>query len=58
MWNVGGILTGKILVAGGIANFCFGRKSELFLLNEHRFWVVGLAGHVEGALLAGVRDSV
>ncbi|KAH0536871.1 hypothetical protein FGG08_006302, partial [Glutinoglossum americanum] len=26
VWNAGGVLIGKILVPGGVANFCFGRK--------------------------------
>lgn len=58
VWNAGGVLLGKIVVPGGVANFCFGRKGELFLLNETKFWVVKVAGMIEGALLRGLGISV
>lgn len=51
VWNAGGVLLGRILVEGGAANFCFGRKGELFILNEHRMWGVQLSSSVRGALL-------
>lgn len=51
IWSAGGVLLGKILVAGGAANFCFGRDGELFILNEHRLWRATLAGSTKGALL-------
>lgn len=51
VWTPGGILLGRILVDGGVANFCFGRKGEMFLLNETRLWRVQLAGSTMGALL-------
>lgn len=54
VWNAGGTLLGKVIVPGGVANFCFGRSGELFLLNEKRFWVLKVAPHVKGALLAGM----
>ena len=54
VWSPGGVLIGKVVVPGGIANFCFGKSGELFLLNETRFWVVKIAKHVKGALLAGM----
>ncbi|KAI9704862.1 MAG: hypothetical protein M1836_006642 [Candelina mexicana] len=51
VWNPGGSLIGKILVEGGIANFCFGRNGELFLFNETRLWRANLARETKGALL-------
>ena len=54
IWSPGGTLLGKVIVPGGVANFCFGRSGELFLLNETRFWVLQVAPHVRGALLEGM----
>ncbi|CAD0096595.1 unnamed protein product [Aureobasidium mustum] len=54
VWNAGGTLIGKVLVPGGVANFCFGRSGELFLLNETKFWVANIAPSVKGALLEGM----
>ncbi|KAL2822292.1 hypothetical protein BDW59DRAFT_149660 [Aspergillus cavernicola] len=51
VWNPGGELLGRILVEGGVANFCFGRDGELFILNENRLWRAKLNGNVKGALL-------
>ncbi|KAL4886967.1 hypothetical protein BJY04DRAFT_44333 [Aspergillus karnatakaensis] len=51
VWSSGGDLLGRILVEGGVANFCFGRDGEMFLLNEHRLWRAKLKGNVKGALL-------
>ncbi|KAL2440825.1 hypothetical protein ABEF95_007391 [Exophiala dermatitidis] len=51
VWSVGGCLIGKILVPGGVANFCFGQRGEMFLLNERRLWRARLADSVSGALL-------
>jgi gluconolactonase len=51
VWSPGGILLGKILVDGGVANFCFGREGQLFLLNESKLWTVQLAKSSRGALL-------
>jgi len=51
VWNASGSLIGKILVPGGVANFCFGRGGEIFLLNEKRFWVAKVDSSVKGALL-------
>jgi len=51
VWSPGGVLLGKILVPGGVANFCFGRRGEIFLLNETRLWKATLANTVRGALL-------
>lgn len=31
VWSAGGILLGKILVPGGLADFTFGKKGEIFL---------------------------
>ncbi|KAF9728827.1 hypothetical protein PMIN06_002484 [Paraphaeosphaeria minitans] len=51
VWNPGGSLLGKVRVPGGVANFCFGRSGEIFLLNETKFWVLKMAPHIKGALL-------
>ncbi|ERT01006.1 hypothetical protein HMPREF1624_02242 [Sporothrix schenckii ATCC 58251] len=51
IWSPSGVLLGKILVAGGTANLCFGRNGELFLLNEHKLWRATLAASTKGALL-------
>jgi gluconolactonase len=49
LWSPGGVLLGKVLVPGGLANFCFGKKGELFLLNGKKFWVLKVADTVKGA---------
>jgi gluconolactonase len=51
IWSPGGVLLGKIKVGGLVANFCFGRRGEMFLLNENRIWRATLGEHVRGALL-------
>lgn len=51
VWSPGGTLLGKILIKGGVANFCFGRNGEIFALNENRLWRVQLGAIVKGALL-------
>jgi gluconolactonase len=51
VWNSRGVLIGKILVKGGVANFCFGRKGAVYICNETRLWKVQLGEHVRGALL-------
>ncbi|CAK44864.1 hypothetical protein CBS63078_7379 [Aspergillus niger] len=51
VWSPGGVLLGRILIDGGVANFCFGRNGEIFALNEHRLWRVQLGAGVKGALL-------
>jgi gluconolactonase len=51
VWSPGGVLLGRILVDGGVANFCFGKKGEIFLLNETKLWRAQLAEHTMGALL-------
>ncbi|KAG6011003.1 hypothetical protein E4U21_000034 [Claviceps maximensis] len=51
IWSPGGDLLGKILVEGGVSNFCFGRAGEIFLLNEHRLLRARLASSIRGALL-------
>lgn len=54
VWNAGGKLIGKIVIPGGIANFCFTRKGEMVLLNETRFFVVKIDHSRQGALLANM----
>lgn len=51
IWTPGGVLVAKILVEGGVANFCFGRNGEMFLLNENRLWRAQLSNSTKGALL-------
>ncbi|KAH7033731.1 uncharacterized protein B0I36DRAFT_422058 [Microdochium trichocladiopsis] len=51
IWSPGGVLLGKILVDGGVANFCFGVNGELFLLNENRIWRAQLSSGIKGDLL-------
>ncbi len=58
VWNPGGTLVGKIIIPGGIANFCFARKGELILLNETRLWVASISESVQGALLANMGINV
>jgi len=58
VWSPGGVLIGKIVIPGGVANFCFTRKGELVLLNETRVWVVDVDGWVQGALLRGMGINV
>ena len=54
VWNASGTLIGKIIIPGGVANFCFGRPGEIFLLNEEKFWVARVHGSVKGALLSNM----
>jgi gluconolactonase len=56
IWSPGGVLLGKILVPGGLANFTFGKKGEIFLLNGKKFWVLKVADMVKGATLN--RDAI
>lgn len=51
VWSPGGVLLGKVLIQGGVANFCFGRNGEMFALNEHRLWRIQLGAAVKGAIL-------
>ncbi|POR35151.1 hypothetical protein TPAR_04658 [Tolypocladium paradoxum] len=51
VWSPGGVLLGKIVILGGVANFCFGRNGLIFALNEHRLWRVRLDYGIKGALL-------
>jgi gluconolactonase len=49
VWSPGGVLLGKVLIPGGLANLCFGKKGELFLLNGKKFWVLKVADTVADA---------
>ena len=51
VWNPAGTLIGRILVPGGVANFCFGKDGELFLCAEQKLWRLQLAKTIKGALL-------
>ncbi|KAL1859688.1 hypothetical protein VTK73DRAFT_7495 [Phialemonium thermophilum] len=57
VWSPGGVLLGKIVIPGGVANFCFGRGGQLFALNEHRLWRAQLASHIESPLLAAKKSD-
>jgi gluconolactonase len=54
----GGSLIGKVLCPGGVANFCFTKTGEIVLLNETKFWVVGVSERVQGALLQNMGIEV
>ncbi|KAK0101243.1 hypothetical protein ONS95_006422 [Cadophora gregata] len=51
VWNPVGTLIGRILVPGGVANFCFGKDGEMFLCAEQNLWRLQLARETKGALL-------
>ncbi|PVH74959.1 D-lactonohydrolase-like protein-like protein [Cadophora sp. DSE1049] len=51
VWNTAGSLIGRILVPGGVANFCFGKDGEIFLCGEQNLWRLQLARETKGALL-------
>ncbi|KAJ1338735.1 gluconolactonase [Microdochium nivale] len=51
VWSAGGVLLGKILIPGGVANFCFCRPGEIMALNETRVWQVTLADWRIGLIL-------
>lgn len=59
VWNAGGRLVGKIVIPdGGVANFCFMRKGEIFMLNEKRIWIAKIREKVQGVLLHNLGISV
>ncbi|EKG10594.1 Six-bladed beta-propeller TolB-like protein [Macrophomina phaseolina MS6] len=51
VWNPAGTLLMKVLVDGGVSNFCFTEGGEVVLLNETRVWLLQLDSAVKGALL-------
>lgn len=51
VWSPGGVLLGKILIPGGVANFCFCRAGEIIALNETRVWQIKLSPKCMGSLL-------
>ncbi|EYE99158.1 SMP-30/gluconolactonase/LRE family protein [Aspergillus ruber CBS 135680] len=51
IWSPRGTLLGRILIGGGVANFCLGRNGEIFALCKHRLWGVQLGTRVKGVLL-------
>jgi gluconolactonase len=51
VWSPGGTLLLKVLVPGGVANFCFCEKGEVMLLNETKIWLLKLDPGHKGALL-------
>lgn len=38
VWSSGGVLLGKILIKGGTSNFSFGKKGQLYILNENKVY--------------------
>ncbi|OAA69196.1 AkeP [Akanthomyces lecanii RCEF 1005] len=38
IWSESGVPLGRFQIAGGVANFCFGRPGEIFALNERHLW--------------------
>ena len=51
VWNSGGVLIGKVLIEGGCANFCFGRRGEIFCFGETKLWRVQMGDGTRGAVL-------
>ncbi|KAG8157239.1 hypothetical protein KVR01_012947 [Diaporthe batatas] len=51
VWAPGVVLCRKVRMRGGVANFCFGREGEMFILNQTRLWRATLAERTKGALL-------
>ena len=51
VWNPAGTMLGRILVPGGVANFCFGKDGEMFICAEQKLWRLQLARATKGALL-------
>ncbi|KAL2847763.1 hypothetical protein BJY01DRAFT_212403 [Aspergillus pseudoustus] len=51
VWSPGGVILGKIVIPGGVANFCFAQPGEILALNENRLWRVTLGRSTRGALL-------
>ena len=54
VWSPGGVLLCRILVEGGVANFCWGRDGEMFLMNEHRLYRAKLTGEDTKGAVIGV----
>jgi len=51
VWSPAGTLIGRIMVPGGVANFCFGKEGEMFICGEQKLWRLQLARSTKGALL-------
>ncbi|KAH7039888.1 uncharacterized protein B0I36DRAFT_309550 [Microdochium trichocladiopsis] len=51
VWSAGGVLLGKIMIPGGVANFCFCRRGEIMALNETKLWQIKLSDGCIGSLL-------
>jgi gluconolactonase len=51
IWSPGGVLLAKVLIDGGVANFCFVKDGQVVLLNENRLWRLQLDPSRKGALL-------
>ncbi|KAJ5657128.1 uncharacterized protein N7484_000777 [Penicillium longicatenatum] len=51
VWSPGGVLLGKILIPGGVSNFCFGDSGSILALNENKLWWITLAVSCRGSLL-------
>ena len=52
VWAPDGRLIGKVMTSADVvANFCFARKGEIIILNEHKIYLVNISKQREGALL-------
>lgn len=51
VWSPGGVLLGKILIPGGVSNFCFCGAGDIMALNETRLWRITLSPKRRGSLL-------
>jgi gluconolactonase len=50
VWNDDGILVGKIIIPGGVANFCFTDAGVIIAFNENRIFEVRLNPTIKGTL--------
>lgn len=55
VWSPGGTLLFKVLIPGGVANFCFCEDGHVMLLNETKTWLLRLDSGHRGALLDALR---
>lgn len=58
VWTPGGVLIGKIVCPGGVANFCFTKRGEMVMLNETKLFVAKISEKVQGALLKNMGIEV
>ncbi|KAJ5815181.1 hypothetical protein N7474_006958 [Penicillium riverlandense] len=51
VWSPGGLLLGKVIIPGGVSNFCFEKPGQILAMNEEQLWRVNLAATCRGSLL-------